>query len=477
MIQQDEELRCTQNHGQPIQIVLLDRDLFTEQRLLCNVCMQNSEGRSNWIGYNKLMEKITMNKTQRRKQLQEIIKTPLSLVEQFQILLNNLKLSVYQQFDQLTTQSSDWKNALLRVVEDQNFSFFRELDTIIYNGEGYLFDKEEIINQIIQTNTQYCNSINGGLSALRKVELYSQCVLRLNEIDNSQHIKLSDQVIPQEMDCFAIAFNQYGQYMISGVNSEIKVWDFNQGNLNERCTLIGHTDTISCLQFSKQSNSFISAGYDNSIRCWRLSSELCAQSYILSQISPMDQDQDQVGPYTYDQGQEWQSSQPFVEHTDGINCFILNQAENQLFSGGKDKSIKIWQYDNFENALTFCYSLDRHKDTIFSLSLNKYEDTLVSCGKDQQIIIWKKSNNLIWQFGYIVTQSIKEEGCRLFFISDTSFIWVTGSKYSENCISTFELSEQNIYQENLEKKVNLTVNNDIFDSSFFQSVNVFKRIY
>ncbi|CAD8117232.1 unnamed protein product [Paramecium primaurelia] len=163
---------------------------------------------------------------------------------------------------------------------------------------------------------------------------------------------------------------------------------------------------------------------------------------------------------------EWKSSQSYQQHTNCIDCLILNQSENQLVSGGRDNSIKIWKIDLVNNQLTYFYSLDKHKNQINSLCLNQNEDTLFCCGDYKQIIIWKQDSEQKWEFGYEVTQSIQEFGYRLCFINEDQFIFVTGNQVSKDCISTFELKNQK-YQENLEKELRLNKNDQQPDLNLF----------
>ncbi|CAD8116692.1 unnamed protein product [Paramecium primaurelia] len=298
-------------------------------------------------------------------------------------------------------------------------------------------NQEQIIGQITTLNNSLCIKVNEKLSALQNQELYSQCKRTLINLNLNHHIKLIDDSIKQTVTCYAISFNLSGSLMISASNSKIKVWNFEQGRMNEISTINGHTQTISCLQFSKNSNSFLSAGFDNSIRCWK-----------------------QVNQ------KEWKSSQSYLQHTNCIDCLILNQFENQLVSGGRDNSIKIWKIDFVNNQLIYFYSLDKHKSSVNSLCLNQTEDTLVSCGADKQLIIWKQDNKQKWKFEYVVTQSIQEFGCRLCFINEDQFIFVTGNQVSKDCISTFELKNQK-YQENFEKELRLNKNDQQSDLNFF----------
>ncbi|CAD8129688.1 unnamed protein product [Paramecium sonneborni] len=259
----------------------------------------------------------------------------------------------------------------------------------------------------------------------------------LEQVDPNYTIKLIDDSIKQSNDCLAISFNLSGSIMISASKQDIKVWAFAQGKLKEITTLKGDTKNIFCLLFSQKSNSFVSASSDYSIRCWK-------------QINEKD----------------WKNSQSYQKHTNYIQCLILNQSEKELVSGGADNSIKIWQIDFNKNELTYLYSLEKHTNSVFSLCLNQSENILVSCGYDNQIIIWNKDNKQKWQFEYVVTQTIKEQGRRLCFINDNQFIWVTGNQIGKDCISMFELKDGK-YQENLDKQVKLIKNDSDYDYTLY----------
>lgn len=46
----------------------------------------------------------------------------------------------------------------------------------------------------------------------------------------------------------------------------IKLWDLNSNKLIE--TLKSHRDTVNCLKFSRNNNSFVSAGSDRTFKLW-----------------------------------------------------------------------------------------------------------------------------------------------------------------------------------------------------------------
>ncbi|CAD8075947.1 unnamed protein product [Paramecium primaurelia] len=443
MIELEEQLICSKNHKSPIQMVLLDKNLKREERLLCAICLENFEGEAKIIGIKKVLQKIQDNQQKKVENIQKLINIDVDLVESFVSELKQLKSKIIQQFDELISYSSEWIQSLNNIGQyNSQYSFYEELEIVIKNNQMQnLFNEQSIIAQITKLNNQLYDKINMKLSALRDQVLYSQCDKALINLNQHHNMKLIDNSIIKAETCYAISFNQSGSLMISASNYDIIVWKFEKGKMNEITKISGHTQTISCLQFSQKSNSFVSAGFDNSIRCW-------------NQINQ----------------KEWKSSQSYTQHTNCINCLILNQSENQLISGGRDKSIKIWKIDFTNNQLTYLYYLDKHTNNVYSLCFNQSEDTLVSCG-DESIIIWKMDNLKKWQFGQVVTKSINEFGYRLCFINNDQFIQIAGNQISKDCISTFELKNEK-YQENLSKELKLIKNDQTSDLNLFPIFHV-----
>ncbi|CAD8154852.1 unnamed protein product [Paramecium octaurelia] len=327
-------------------MVLLDKNLKREERLLRAICMENIEAETKIIGFKKVLSLIEENQKNKAENIQSLIKVDVDLVEQFVNELRKLQQKTIQQFDELIANSTEWINNLnLFGQRDLKYNFYDELDVIIENKMQNSFNKDSIIDQIKSLNNSFSNKISSSISVLRNEKLYSQCEKILINLNLIHHMKLIDNSIKEK-----------------------------EGKLNEISKFNGHTKTICCLQFSKNSNSFLSAGFDNSIRCWK-------------QINK----------------KELKSSLPYTEHTDCIDCLIIDQVENQLVSGGRDNSMKIWKINFTDNQLTYRYSLNKHTHNVYSLCFNESEDTLISCGSDKQIIIWKKDSHQIWQFGCVVT--------------------------------------------------------------------------
>ncbi|CAD8127568.1 unnamed protein product [Paramecium sonneborni] len=450
MIELGKQLNCRENHNQPIHMVIFDKKLKGQESLLCNICMETFESDSKMIGFKKVLQMIEDNQNSTVDNIQKVIQVDLDLIEQFQNELHTIKSSIINQLDQVISYFENWIKSLNQIKKfNSQYSFYDELELLINNTSK----QEQIRDSIKALNNSYYSKINLQLSNLKNLELQSQCDKYLQNwnlshqiqvIDNSikqaaqkYQITLIDDSITQSNQCNAISFNSSGSLMISASNKDIKVWNFDQGKLKEITTLKAHTENICCLLFSQKSNSFISAGGNNSIRCWKQINE-----------------------------KKWKSSLSYEKHSQWIKCLILNQSEKELFSGGDDYSIKIWSIDLIQNELTYLYSLDQHTGHVYSLCFNQSENILASCGGDNQIIIWNKDNKQKWQFMYVVTQTIQESGCRLCFINDNQFIWVTGKDVSNDCISIFQLRDGK-YQENLDKQVQLIKNDQIWDCTLY----------
>ncbi|CAD8146612.1 unnamed protein product [Paramecium octaurelia] len=405
MIELEDQLNCSQKHNQPILMVIFDNKLKGEECLLCAECMENFESEN--------------------------------MVESLISQIHKLKSDLNQLLDELISNSIDWIKSLNDIGQaNTTYSFLDELDVLINGPKEKILNQESIIEQIKINNYSLCAKINIKLTNLQNQDLYQQCENTLRNIMSYPHLKSFDNSIHQQEECYALSFNGSGSLMISGSNCDIKVWNFQQETLSEITTLSGHNSAITCLIFSKKSNSFLSASYDQSICCW-------------SQIND----------------QEWKCSQFYQQHTNCIECLILNQAENQLISGGRDCQIKIWKVDFLKNELCYLYSLNEHENDICSLCLNESENTLVSLDTIQ-ILIWKMDDQQNWQFDNVVTQAIQSPRSRLCFINNHQLILVTRNEV-EDLICILDIQNGKNQQFQIIEELKLIKNDELGDTSLF----------
>ncbi|CAD8182425.1 unnamed protein product [Paramecium octaurelia] len=249
-------------------------------------------------------------------------------------------------------------------------------------------------------------------------------------------LKLIDESNKQNGGCQGIAFNSTGTLLLTDDWRKKIIWSFKNGKMEVLKSLNGADTTINCVVFSKKQNSFIYSD-DASISIWKQQND-----------------------------NEWIFSDPQTKHKNAILCLTLNEQEDILFTGGADFIITVWKVDLTLNQLTYVQSLQKHTFSVFALSLNISENQLVSCG--QEIIIWQKNNEQLWEFGYVVKQSIIQDGSRVKFLDDNQFIWAANTQES-NQIFVFE-HQDGCFQENEEKTIQLSQDKAPFDLQLFPIV-------
>ena len=74
-----------------------------------------------------------------------------------------------------------------------------------------------------------------------------------------------------------------GNRLVSGsTDLTIKVWDLsisvNWSSIACRVTMVGHTDTVRCLQMDRGRDRVISGSYDTTLKLWELRTGLCVKT-------------------------------------------------------------------------------------------------------------------------------------------------------------------------------------------------------
>ncbi|CAD8113005.1 unnamed protein product [Paramecium primaurelia] len=453
MIEKEEELVCSMNHKLPIYMVVCDKSIDKNKRLLCNECMDNLESNlNNVMSFKKVALLIEDNQKKKVEQVEYNIMKNIKQIDEIQKTLHQLKSYIIQQLDQLIGNTDEWIKCLQQIGQQNvNYSFFKELDNLINKVQiQQQYDDKPLITQINQINQSWNQKIINKLNQFKSFELTNKCeqlLINLQTINQQQHLiqqiniiqqqqqidnlqlkqydlefKLIDDSNKQIVSSYSIVFNNTGSIMISNDGYDIIIWDFNQGRLKLQNRFSVHQDSVQCLVFSKNLNSFISGSDDKSIICWK-------------QIN----------------NNEWKWSQSYQQHNDWVSCLILNKQEDQLISGGRDNSIKIWNVDFIKNELTYLYSLD-NTAAVYSLSLNQSETMLASCAKNRYLI-WKKGVNEKWE---LKCKQEVTQGYKIYFMDDQQFLWVTNDKNIDQ-ILIFEL-EDGLFKQNQDKTIQLNTN-------------------
>jgi WD40 repeat protein len=126
---------------------------------------------------------------------------------------------------------------------------------------------------------------------------------------------------------WAVAFSPCKSFLACSIDEEsvIHVWNRH----GEQTRLEGHTDGITCLQYSLDGRYLASGSFDESIRLWRISSESAARS------SPSEESRNRASDIT------------LLGHRTGTYALDFSPTDsNLLASGSMHGEIKLWDVIN-----------------------------------------------------------------------------------------------------------------------------------
>ncbi|CAD8065766.1 unnamed protein product [Paramecium sonneborni] len=220
------------------------------------------------------------------------------------------------------------------------------------------------------------------------------------ELMNENRIKKVDR-------CDAITFNKDQSLVLAGCGQDIRVFQHQQGKLNEINILKEHKDYVQALNFMNKTNNFSSGSLDKSILIWQV-----------------------IGH------NQWSCQQILNGHQNSIFCVVLNNNDDLIISGSFDKTIKFWMK---QNQWLCQQTITDHTNYVYSLSLNEQQNKLISCSYDSQILVIQQSK---WDKIWSVTQKIKVDqyGQRLCFINDIQF---TFQPFHKEQMHVYELDTNN----------------------------------
>ncbi|CAD8151590.1 unnamed protein product [Paramecium pentaurelia] len=211
--------------------------------------------------------------------------------------------------------------------------------------------------------------------------------------------------IKQDQYCYAIAVNKDCSIVVAGGEKQIKVFEFQQEILKQVQLLSEHGSSVVTLNFMKRSDQFISGSDDKQIIIW-----------------------------TRYQHNSWICSQKLNGHTDQIRCLIINNNEDLIVSGSKDKTIKFWQK---QNEWLCSQTITDHTNYVWGLCQNEQQNRVISCGDDKLILIMEQQNK---QWIVIQKITVEIEGLRLCFIDNNTF---TFQPWQKEYMHVFEINSTN----------------------------------
>ncbi|CRG91529.1 U5 small nuclear ribonucleoprotein 40 kDa protein [Talaromyces islandicus] len=195
-------------------------------------------------------------------------------------------------------------------------------------------------------------------------------------------------------EIFATRFDPTAQSIASGsMDRNIMLW-----RTYEQCenygVLSGHKGAVLDLQWSRDSRVIFSASADMTLASWDLESGQRIRRHIGHEEIINCLDISKRGQELLVSGSDdgyigiWDPRQKealdFIETDFPVTAVALSEAGNEIFTGGIDNDIKVW--DIRKKAVV--YSLVGHNDTITSLAISPDSQTLLSNSHDSTVRTW-----------------------------------------------------------------------------------------
>ncbi|CAD8209203.1 unnamed protein product [Paramecium pentaurelia] len=357
--------------------------------------------------------------------------------------VENLHIQTHAQIKKIFDRFHNLKSKLLEYINSiqENLQLWNKE----FNSKFNQLNKEDVAQAKVQyqkmeeENKNWITKISNALNKMKNCDEYQSFFNQLQGIHKEDcEIKLISTIIQQECECNAISINKSGQLIATGDAENISIWECKEGNMKRVQQITKHPQSVSCLIFSRYTNSFISACKGGRIHCWQ-------QTAGIGNFQSKSE-QFQYGP---------------------INCMILNKEDNQLFSGSEANRIIVWKVDFESYELTKMQELQA-QGYVEGLALNPSEQILASTLNNKEIAIYKKQNNKKWYFHSNATKITDESGSRICFLSEKNFIWVTGGQVGIDSICFFV--EDNGQYKETEKKIKLTENKKEYDFHQFDII-------
>jgi len=214
--------------------------------------------------------------------------------------------------------------------------------------------------------------------------------IRIWAIGNaSQPPRLAHTITGHEETVCSFAISKDGTRLYSGSDDKtIRVWDTSAGLSSPPAplaTLTGHQGYVSSLALSSDGNTLYSAGMegDHTIRMWRVkgtSSAAAAPASPSGRASP--------APSSPAGSSGFRQLCTLSAHTLGVYTITLSPSNRILYSGGEDKTIRIWAVDGHAGTGRLLRTVEGHNRWVRSVRLTPDGATLISGSADATMCLW-----------------------------------------------------------------------------------------
>ncbi|EEH48217.2 uncharacterized protein PADG_04301 [Paracoccidioides brasiliensis Pb18] len=195
-------------------------------------------------------------------------------------------------------------------------------------------------------------------------------------------------------EVFATRFDPTGQNIVSGsMDRSILLWR-TYGQCENYGVITGHKGAVLDLHWSRDSKIIFSASADMTLVSWDVESGQRIRRHVGHEEIINCLDVSRRGQELLISGSDdgcvgiWDPRQKdaidFLESEMPVTAVALAEAGNEIYSGGIDNDIHVW--DIRKRAIT--YSMLGHTDTISSLSISPDSQTLLSNSHDSTVRTW-----------------------------------------------------------------------------------------
>ncbi|KXJ95055.1 WD40-repeat-containing domain protein [Microdochium bolleyi] len=195
-------------------------------------------------------------------------------------------------------------------------------------------------------------------------------------------------------EVFAAKFDPTGRFIASGsMDRSILLWN-SSGACENYGQLTGHRGAILDLQWSRDSEILYSASADMHLASWDLQSGTRIRRYVGHEEIINALDTTKRGEELLISGSDdgtigiWdprtKNATDYIETDFPITAVAVAEAGNEIYTGGIDNDIKVW--DLRKKAVV--YSMLGHSDTVTSLRVSPDSQSLLSYSHDSTAKTW-----------------------------------------------------------------------------------------
>lgn len=195
-------------------------------------------------------------------------------------------------------------------------------------------------------------------------------------------------------EVFATRFDPSGQHIASAsMDRSIMLWN-TYNDCENYGTLTGHKGAVLDLQWSRDSQTIYSASADSTIAAWDLESGLRTRKHTGHEAVVNCIDSARRGQDLLISGSDdgtigiWDPRQKaavdYLETEYPVTAVALAEAGHEIYSGGVDNGIRVWD----ARKMQVSYTMEGHTDLVTSLEVSPDGQYLLSNSQDSTVRTW-----------------------------------------------------------------------------------------